>query len=112
MKAMLKEMTVEESDVHTSLGDYPSYYAQMDVLTKKMYQNPDFFTNLYDKPTNVERISTAMEAFRLMQLRDHYHAQTRKEMLFSMMLQEKLMDPLELTGAKLQYRFTNNNFLE
>ena len=62
----------------------------MEFLTRKMYQNPNFYTNLYDKPTNVKRIGAAMKAIKLMQDRDIQAALQRREMLMSMMLELKL----------------------
>ena len=94
MKSMLKEFGLAETDINKTLGDYPSYYAQMDVLTKKMYQSPDFYTNLYDKPANVSRISASMEAIKLMQLRDQYKSALRREMMLSAMLSNRLEKPL------------------
>ena len=55
-----------------------------------MYQSPNFYTNLYEKPTNVRRISTSMEAIKLMQTRDQFELSLRKEMLLSMMLEQEI----------------------
>lgn len=72
----------------------PSYYAQMEVLTKKIYQNPDFYTNLYDKPANVDRKMVAMQAIGLMQKFDMYKSQLRKEASLSVLL-ELAVDDLQ-----------------
>lgn len=90
MKSMMREFGLEDQEIDELLGEYPSYYAQMEVLTKKIFQNPDFYTNLYDKPVNVQRIGTAMEAIKLMQMRDLYEAALRREMLNSVMLDHEL----------------------
>jgi hypothetical protein len=90
MKSMMREYGMSDDEINTLLGDYPSYYAQMEVLTKKMYQNPDFYTNLYDKPANIDRITASMDAIRVMQQRDQYESRLRQEMLTSMMLEEAL----------------------
>lgn len=90
MKALLVELGVPEEAIDADLGEAPSYYAQMDVLTKRLYQHPDFYTNLYDKPGNVERIDVAMEAIQLMQLRDYYASKQQQEMLLSAILSQKL----------------------
>ncbi len=74
------------------LGSRPSYFAQMEVLTKKIYQDPEFIANLYDKPANVKRIRTAMTAIKLMQDRDINEALMRREMLFSMILELQLRE--------------------
>lgn len=103
MKAMMKEFALDnDDDINKMLGDYPSYYAQMDVLAKKMYQNPNFYTNLYDKPVNVARISASMEAIKLMQLRDQYKSALRQEMLLSAMLSNRLDKPIRDQQILLQ----------
>lgn len=69
------------------LGDNPSYYGQMEVLTKKIYQNPDFYTNLYDKPVNVERKGVALQAIGLMQKFDLFKSYLRNEASLSVLLE-------------------------
>lgn len=90
MKALMKDFGLSDEEVNEHMGDFPSYYAQMEVLTKKMYQSPDFYTNLYDKPANIARISTSMEAISLMQGRDQYKSALRRQMLLSMLLEQKI----------------------
>ncbi|MCK5284122.1 MAG: hypothetical protein KAJ86_00900 [Alphaproteobacteria bacterium] len=90
MKALMRDFNLSDDDINGLLGEYPSYYAQMDVLTKKIYQNPNFYTNLYTKPANIDRISVSMEAIKLMQLRDQFKASLRREMLTSLMVEEEL----------------------
>lgn len=70
----------------------PSYHAQMEVLTKKIYQNPDFYTNLYDKPANVERKKVAMQAIALMQKFDLFKSYLRNEANLSVLLELALVD--------------------
>ncbi len=101
MKAMMKSFKLSDDDIHQQLGDFPSYYAQMDVLAKKLYQNPEFYTNLYDTPANVHRISATLDAIELMQMRDHFKSTTRSEMLISTLLQNRLQKPIRDTGAQL-----------
>lgn len=84
------------------LGEDPSYYAMMDVLTKKMYQEPSFYTNLYDKPANVERIKTSMRAIQMMHDRDRYEASLRREMLSSLILENALMKEHNIAEDKLR----------
>ncbi len=74
------------------LGENPSYYAQMEILTKKLYQNPDFYTNLYDKPANVERKGVALQALALMQKFDMLKSQLRSEAALSVLLEMTVMD--------------------
>ena len=72
------------------LGEQPSYYAQLEVLAKKIYQNPDFFAGLYDSPANVARKGVAMKAIELMLDRAIYESQIRQEMLTSVLFSAKL----------------------
>lgn len=72
----------------------PSYYAQMDILTKRIYQDPAFYVHLYDKPANIKRQTAAMEGLGMMQDRDIYHSMSRSEMLLAVLV--------ELEAVKLQ----------
>jgi hypothetical protein len=87
MRALLKEFGLTPDEITKMIGENPSYYAQMELLTKKIYQNPLFYTNLYDKPANVKRMRAAMQAVKMMQDRDIMEALHRREMLLSMMLE-------------------------
>lgn len=84
--------TSTESDAEKILGDKPSYYAQMEVLGKKIYQNPDFYTNLYDKPANVERKQVAMQAIGLMQKFDLFKSYLRQEASMSVLLEMSIIN--------------------
>ncbi|MCB9990143.1 MAG: hypothetical protein H6867_02035 [Rhodospirillales bacterium] len=90
MFGIVHELGVPVDELIDFLGENPSYFAQMEVLTRKIYQSPDFFTNLYDKPANVRRMGVALQAFELMQDRDRYEAALRREMLISLILELKL----------------------
>jgi hypothetical protein len=65
----------------------PSYSAQMEILTKKLYQDPAFYANLMDKPANVQRQYAAMQSFGLMQQRDIFETILRSEMLLSLIVE-------------------------
>lgn len=90
MKSMLREFGISDGDIEEILGSRPSYYAQMEVLTKKIYQHPDFYTNLYDKPANVARIGASLDAISLMHQRDRFESILRREMLTSLLIEEEL----------------------
>ncbi|MGH1403884.1 MAG: hypothetical protein ACRBDL_06540 [Alphaproteobacteria bacterium] len=79
-----------DAQIFGIMGENPSYYAQLEVLGKKIYQNPDFFANLYDKPANVARKSVAMKAISLMLDRALFESELRQEMLLSVMLSSEL----------------------
>jgi len=64
----------------------------MELLTKKIYQNPDFYTNLYDKPANVSRKGVAMQAIGLMQKFDMLKSTLRKEASLSVLLELAVTD--------------------
>jgi hypothetical protein len=67
-----------------------SYDAIMEALTKKLYQDPAFYANLYDSPENVVRQKAAIKAIQLMQGWDVVKALHRREMLLSMLVEVKL----------------------
>ncbi len=90
IKALMRELGVGDDEIKDMLGDNPSYYAQMEMLTKKIYQHPEFISNLYDKPANVKRIKAALTAIKTMQDRDIHQAMLRREMLMSMVLELNL----------------------
>lgn len=87
LTALLKGMGVPDDDIKNMIGERPSYYAQMEILTKKIYQNPVFYTDLYDKPANVRRKEVAMQAIDLMQKRDMFRSLLRAEASLSVMLE-------------------------
>lgn len=68
----------------------PSYWTQMEVLTKTLYQDPRFYANLYDNPANVKRQQAAMRAIELMQERDIHETALRTETLLSLWLDSEL----------------------
>lgn len=92
MEHILRELDIPEAELLDVLGENPSYYAQMEILTKKIYQNPDFYTNLYDKPVNVERKAVAMQAIKLMQKFDMLKSVLRGEASVSILLEIAVAD--------------------
>ena len=76
----------EPSDAEIMIGANPSYYAQLEILSKRLYQNSDFFADLYDKPANVQRKSTALKAVDLMLDRAVFESELRQEMILSVLL--------------------------
>lgn len=87
LKAVLAEAGINPKDVEQRLGKKPSYFAQMEVLTKDIYQNPTFYANLYDKPVNVERKAAALQAIELIQDRDIYKSLLRSEAVLATLLE-------------------------
>ncbi len=101
LAAIYKEMGVPDDDIFEIIGENPSYYAQLEVLAKKLYQNTDFYANLYDTPANTERKSVALKAIELMLDRAIYESETRQEMLTSVLLAAELDDDVKKVGARL-----------
>lgn len=104
MKAFIRELglpAMTAAEIHAYLGERPSYYAQMEVLTKKIFQSPHFYTNLYDKPANVDRIGAAIDAIALMSLRDRFDSSLRREMLTSMLVEDELQDHVENISIRI-----------
>lgn len=99
LEAYLVELGIPSSEVEAYIGVNPSYDAQMKLLTKTIYQNPKFYTNLYDKPANVVRKGVAMQAIGLMQKFDLYKSYLRTEASLSILL--------ELSVEKLQGEITD-----
>ncbi|MDH5722445.1 MAG: hypothetical protein OEY94_03870 [Alphaproteobacteria bacterium] len=99
MAAIIREILPDDtgslaslgSKIYELIGFNPSYYSQLEVLAKRIYQNPDFYAYLYDKPANVARKKVAMRAVELMVDREIYESQLRREMLVSVLLSSKLM---------------------
>ena len=93
--ALLKEMggtAMTADEIKKVIGEKPSYFAQMEILTKKLYQSPEFYTNLYDKPANVLRKDVAVQAATLMQKRDLYRSYLRSEMVLAVILETALIE--------------------
>jgi hypothetical protein len=88
------------TDIYEIMGENPSYYAQLEILGKKMYQNPEFYAKLYDTPANVARKGVAMRAIELMIDREMYESQLRREMIASVLLSSRLRSlEREVNGA-------------
>lgn len=93
MAALIRELApagTPDEEILAIMGDNPSYYAQLEFLSKKIYQNPDFYANLYDKPANIKRKSTAMKAIELMVDRALFESELRQEMVLSILLASRL----------------------
>ena len=101
MYAILEELGISDNaEIVRLLGENPSYYAQMELLTKKALQSPQFYINLYDKPTNVTRKGVALQALSLMQNRDLFKSSLRTEAILSLLLELELEDEQNTIGAK------------
>lgn len=88
METIMTNLGMNEDDRARYLGEEnPSYYAQMEILTKRLYQNPAFYAHLMETPANVLRTQAALGAIGLMQQRDIADSMQRSEMLLSVLLE-------------------------
>ena len=101
IKRIVKDLGLDDDEVEKYLGKKPSYFAQMEVLTKKIYEDPVFYTELYDKPVNVERKAAAMEAIGLMQDRDIYKSLLRSEIVLAVFLDTLLEKEQDRIGDQI-----------
>jgi hypothetical protein len=90
MNNIIMKLGLSSADATKLLGANPSYFAQMEVMTKKIFQDPSFYANLYDGEANVDRQRVAMKAIELQQDRDFLESLRRREMLLSVLLNSKL----------------------
>lgn len=90
-----------DEEIIALIGERPSQYAQLELLGKLIYQNPNFFANLYDKPANVARKSVAMKAINLMIDRALFESELRQEMIMSVMLSSKLTERHKAVNSDL-----------
>ena len=102
LEAYLEELGVPAAEVTRFLGTNPSYNAQMEILTKKAYQSPLFYTNLYDKPANVERKGVAMQAIGLIQKFDLLKSYLRTEASLSVLLELSVSNLQRQVEANIQ----------
>jgi hypothetical protein len=87
---VLRNLGLSNADAAKYVGENPSYDAQMEILTKKLYQDPAFYANLMDSPANVNRQYAALQSFGLMQKRDIFETIMRSEILLSMVLEMEI----------------------
>ncbi len=99
--AVLKELGIPEAEIEDMIGKNPSYYAQLELLAKKIYQSPNFYANAYDTPANIKRKKVALKAIEVMVDRAIYESQMRKEMLSSTLLSTRLQISFDDVQEKL-----------
>ena len=101
MGILLDELGMPTTEIPIWLGDRPSYMAQLEMVAKKMYQRPEFYTELYESPANVKRRSVAMQAISTMMDRDIYNSYIRSEAVMSVLLETKLIPVQQEVGNKM-----------
>lgn len=108
MKVILRGVGVPEEEIADFLSSNPSYFAQMEVLTKRVFQRPAFYADLYDKPANIERKSVSMLAVQLMQNFDLWDSYLRQEQMLSVWLELDLKETQDDVSNRInRLRATN-----
>ncbi len=103
LREIMRELRIgTNAEIDAIIGANPSYYAQMEILTKKIYQNHNFITRLYDKPANVARQGVALQAFNLMQSHDLYESDLRTESMLQVWLETEIMKEQEAVQRGLE----------
>jgi hypothetical protein len=95
IRLLLNDLGMTDDEIDAMYGERPSYFAQMEILTKKVYQNPQFYADIYDTPANVKRKSVAMQAIGSMLKNDIYRSKIRSEMLMSLLLEMEVAKAAE-----------------
>lgn len=98
---IMQDLGVRRAEIDELIGESPSYFAQMEVLTKYIYQNPKFYADLYDKPVNIERKGAVLQAIGLMQDRDTFDSLMRSEATLATLLETLLQKEHRRVSAKL-----------
>lgn len=101
MRLLLEAIGTDPLDIPRILGglgdggtpndNRPSYYAQMEILTKKIFQNPNFYADMYESPANTARRKVALQAISLMQDFDTLQSHLRTEVMLSVILEMELI---------------------
>ncbi len=87
MHMIMRDLGIPDAEVASVLGDRPSYYAQLKFLAKRLYQRPEFYSDLYDTPANVNRRKVALQAINSILEREMYNSSTRSEAIMSQILE-------------------------
>lgn len=112
LQAILEEMGIAEEIATEMIGDRPSYHAQMELLTKTLYQTPNFYTDLYDKPANIDRKIVSMQALGLMQRRDVYRSALRREAIEAVWLEGELETLEDIANNRIRETLSDNKVLD
>lgn len=91
MQILLSEFGMDDPEETLALlGERPSYYAQMEMLTKQILMREGFYTNLYGKPVNIDRKGAAIQAVNLIQNVDLFESKLRNEALLALLVEMEL----------------------
>ncbi len=97
--AVFERLGLPDEVIQRDLKGQPSYYALMDVVTRKLYQDADYYVQLVDDPAANDRIMASGKAFQNMLSRDMAATLQRQEILYSMLLELKTLKAQRRQGA-------------
>lgn len=89
--AAFKKLGLPDEIIQRDLKGAPSYHALMEVLTKKMYQDGNFYIDIIKNPEAIDRTNAGMSAIANMQTRDISATLKRQEILYGLLLELKLL---------------------
>ena len=93
MRVLMREFGItDDAEIDEIIGERPSYFAQMEVLTKQILMREQFYTNLYDTPANIDRRGAAIQALGLVQNMDLFESKLRNEAMLAVLVELKLGD--------------------
>ena len=92
VQGIMRQMGASSQEAAALVGSQPGYDTLMEILAKRIYENPVFYTNLYDTPANLARKGAAIRAIDLMQNFDSYKSRLRQESLLSVLVETQLME--------------------
>jgi hypothetical protein len=93
LDATLEQLGITlDAATQAKIGEKPSYYAIMEVLTKKMLQDPNFYTGLIKPGPQVAQTQASLQAVNLMQQRDVYESLLRSELILSLIVEMELAE--------------------
>lgn len=90
LHAVYEGLGMDPEQIQETIGENPSYYAQLKTLAQSMSRDPNFFANLYTTPANVQRTAVILQAVESMLNTAIRKSQERTEMLTSIHLATKI----------------------
>lgn len=86
----LEQLGYSQADAVKFLGRKPSYFARMEMLNKIIYQRPEFYTNLYTQPANIDRMGASIRAINTIQEMDSFDSSLRSEAALAVLLELRI----------------------
>jgi hypothetical protein len=86
----LEQLGYTPDDAVKLLGEKPSYFARMEMLNKTIYQRPEFYTNLYTQPANIDRVGASIRAVNTIQEMDSFDSSLRSEAALAVLLELRI----------------------